>query len=102
MEKGQVNLPIEEYNNLLLQNTMLKRAISLKLGWNDETVSVEFNPAVIDEYIAALFNDSKFSGKYAMTPTEYWMTATAHIANENPVALVPTDEPNTNELDVPR
>lgn len=76
---GEVILPIEVYNQMLLEASLFKRAIEVrKAWWTDTKIEVVFNPTVLEMVITEMFNELPFAADFRLYP-QPWDATTQTI-----------------------
>ena len=63
---GEVTLPINIYNQMLMKIALYERAISLRKSWDGSQIELEINPVVIEDQLVEMFNKSDLPMFYSL------------------------------------
>lgn len=77
--KGQVTLPIEEYNKLLRKAELIERALRIKKLW-DTAVEVELDASIVYPIAERLFKESRYTDDFKLIDFEDFYTSGIRIA----------------------
>lgn len=83
-QNGEVTLPVEIYNQMLLKISLFERSLMIKKSWNGETIEVSFNPAVVDILIEESLENSALRHTYNLRPAGEWYAAQSTIGELKP------------------
>ncbi len=97
MENNQVQLSLEKYNELLLENAKLKAAIRLKKDSWRNSVEVAIDVETIWPYIAEKFEQSKWSETHILKAPEDVYNPSITVADAKPAEPVETEEVVSDE-----
>ena len=85
---GTVNINIDDYNKMLIENSRLKAAVQIKKDWSDAIV-VEFYIPAFAPAIVEKFNQSAYADSHKLNNLSDLYNPSITIANK---LEVPADE----------
>lgn len=81
---GEVTIPLEVYNKMMIKIQIFERSLLVKPGWDKTSLTVEFDPRLVEETVEELFEKSNLTEHYKINDPNTWFTGSSHIGDLKP------------------